>query len=142
MLNFKPTRHHYNMRNWVLDLLKNIEHSRHLIDTYPEDPRTDFELSMLNCYENLYNSLTGGDDTALTQDDYAVLLRVVKEGMQLKKGFQKIKTNDQVDQVEPVVIAQTQMSSAPELATEDELHKANMEEIPAVPKKKKKIKTN
>lgn len=133
----KYTRHHYIFAQLLSILRKNIDHSRYLVDTYPKDPRTDFECSMLNVYEKFYNFITGSDDTTVLNEDWDVMVRVVKES----KGLQKTKPT-KVEPEQSVVIAQTQMSSAPELVAEDELHKVNMEEIPAVPKKTKKVKTN
>lgn len=148
----KYTRHHYIFAKLVSVLKDNIQHSCYLIDTYPNDPRTDFELSMLNVYEKLYNLLTGSDDVTLLQEDYETMLRVVKESEGLyKKGFQKIKSVEPVDAVEPVnevTIAQTQVGKAPELVgnidtyvLQDQLHAGNMEEVSVV-KKGKKVKTS
>lgn len=142
----KYTRHHYIFAQLLSIFDKNIHHSCHLVDTYPEHPRADFECSMLNVYEKLYNLLTGSDDVTLLQEDYEVMLRVVKESQSLnKKGFQKIETVESAKTDEqPIVIAQTQIVHAPELtgnvdvyAMEDQLHLENMEETPVIKKKKK-----
>lgn len=134
-MSFKPTRHHFNFKNWIDDLKKNIEHSRYLIDTYPDDPRSLFELSMLNSYEKLYNFLTNREETTYLVEDYQTLLRVVEESKLLRKKFKK----EVVEISEEVVISQTQIASAPELAQLDAEHAQEMEALDV--KKKKKVKS-
>lgn len=139
------TRFHYNLKQWVEQLEKEIARASYLCNTYPDDPRYEETLSALNIYEKLRNYITGSDDCTPLIPDYDYMVQCWKESQSLnkKKGFQKIVPNESVETIEqPVVIAQTQMSSAPELVAEDEFHKVNMEEIPAVPKKTKKVKTN
>lgn len=140
---FKPTRHHFNLKNWIDNLKKNIEHSTYLINTYPDDPRCMQEVSMLNVYEKIYNLLTGSDDVTLLEEDYQVMVRIGQEAMTMNK-FKKITSEVQED----VVISQTQIVHAPELtgnvdvyAMEDQLHLENMEETPVIKKKTKKVKT-
>lgn len=130
------TRFHYNLKQWVEQLEKEIARASYLCNTYPDDPRYEETLSALNIYEKLRNYITGSDDCTPLIPDYDYMVQCWKESQSLnkKKGFQKIESE------QPVVIAQTQMSSAPELVAEDELHQLNMEEIPVVKKKSKKSK--
>ena len=139
------TRFHYNLKQWVEGLEKEIERASYLCTTFPDDPRYEETLSALNIYEKLRNFITGSDDCTPLVADYDYMVKCWKESQALnKKGFQKFqKTEPEV--TEPVVIAQTQVSVAPELVgdidTEALLHQSNMEEISEVPKKKKKVKT-
>lgn len=128
---FKPTRHHFNLKNWIDNLKKNIEHSTYLINTYPDDPRCMQEVSMLNVYEKIYNLLTGSDDVTLLEEDYQVMVRIGQEAMTMNK-FKKITPEVQED----VVISQTQIVHAPELIQMDTEHAQEMEALD-VPKKKK-----
>lgn len=144
------TRFHYNLKQWVEQLEKEIERASYLCTTYPDDPRYEETLSALNIYEKLRNYITGSDDCVPLVPDYDYMVQCWKESQSLNKkglkGFQKIETSETVEEV---TIAQTQVSQAPELvgnvdvyAMEDKLHAENMEEIPDVPKKKKKVKTS
>lgn len=143
------TRFHYNLKQWVEQLEKEIARASYLCTTYPDDSRYEETLSALNIYEKLRNYITGSDDCVPLVPDYDYMVQCWKESQSLnkKKGFQKIKTTETVETVEEVTIAQTQVSQAPELvgnvdvyALEDQLHLENMEEVPVV-KKKKKVKT-
>lgn len=144
------TRFHYNLKQWVEQLEKEIARASYLCTTYPDDPRYEETLSALNIYEKLRNYITGSDDCVPLVPDYDYMVQCWKESQSLNKkglkGFQKIETSETVEEV---TIAQTQVSQAPELvgnvdvyAMEDKLHAENMEEIPDVPKKKKKVKTS
>lgn len=141
------TRFHYNLKQWVEQLEKEIARASYLCTTYPDDPRYEETLSALNIYEKLRNYITGSDDCVPLVPDYDYMVQCWRESQSLNKkglkGFQKIKTSETVEEV---TIAQTQIAHAPELvdvyATQDKLHAENMEEIPDVPKKKKKIKTS
>jgi len=139
------TRFHYNLKQWVEQLEKEIARASYLCTIYPDDPRYEETLSALNIYEKLRNYITGSDDCVPLVPDYDYMVQCWKESQSLnkKKGFQKIETVD----TEPIIIVQTQVSQAPELvgnvdvyAMEDQLHAENMEEVPVV-KKKKKVKT-
>lgn len=143
------TRFHYNLKQWVEGLAKEIERASYLCATFPDDPRYEETLSALNIYEKLRNFITGSADCTPLIPDYDYMVKCWKESQALnKKGFQKIQKGEpEVEQ--SIVIAQTQVSDAPELLgdididiMEDQLHQSNMEEIPAVPKKKKKVKTS
>lgn len=152
------TRFHYNLKQWVESLEKEIARAFYLCTKYPDDPRYEETLSALNIYEKLRNYITGSDDCVPLVPDYDYMVQCWKESQSLNKkglkGFQKIETTETVEAVESVetvqevTIAQTQVSQAPELvgnvdvyAMEDQLHLENMEEIPVV-KKKKKVKTS
>jgi len=130
------TRFHYNLKQWVEQLEKEIARASYLCTTYPDDPRYEETRSALSIYEKLRNYITGSDDCVPLVPDYDYMVQCWKESQSLnkKKGFQKIEA---VELEQPIVIAQTQISTAPELVTEDELHRLNMEEIPVVKKKKK-----
>lgn len=142
------TRFHYNLKQWVEQLEKEIARASYLCTTYPDDPRYEETLSALSIYETLRNYITGSDNCVPLVPDYDYMVQCWKESQSLNKkglkGFQKIETAEPVE----TVIAQTQVSQAPELvgnvdvyAMEDQLHAENMEEIPVV-KKKKKVKTS
>lgn len=134
---FKPTRHHFNLKNWIDNLKKNIEHSTYLINTYPDDPRCMQELSMLNVYEKLYNLLTGDDDVSILNEDYETMVRIGQEARTMSRKFKKIVSEKAS---EDIVILQTQIAEAPELAQMDAEHAQEMEALD-VKKKTKKVKS-
>lgn len=145
------TRFHYNLKQWVEQLDKEIARASYLCTTYPDDPRYEETLSALNIYEKLRNYITGSDDCVPLVPDYDYMVQCWKESQSLNKkglkGFQKIETNETVDAVEEVTIAQTRVGKAPELVgnvdtytMQDQLHAENMQEVPVVKKKKSKSK--
>lgn len=145
------TRFHYNLKQWVEQLEKEIARASYLCTTYPDDPRYEETLSALNIYEKLRNYITGSDDCVPLVPDYDYMVQCWKESQSLNKkglkGFQKIES---VEPEQSMVIAQTQVSQAPELVSnignvdtyvlQDQLHAENMQEVPVV-KKGKKVKT-
>lgn len=127
------TRFHYNLKQWVGQLDKEIARASYLCTTYPEDPRYEETLSALNIYEKLRNYITGSDDCVPLVPDYDYMVQCWKESQSLNKkglkGFQKIETAESVESAEDEVplIAQTVQPDIPEV-----------EKVVEVKKKKKK----
>lgn len=135
------TRFHYNLKQWVEQLEKEIARASYLCTTYPDDLRYEETLSALNIYEKLRNYITGSDDCVPLVSDYDYMVQCWKESQSLnKKGFQKIES---VEPEQSIVIAQTQVSKSPDIignvdtyVLQDQLHLENIE-VPVEKKKKK-----
>lgn len=140
------TKFHYDLRNWTNTLRKNIERCTHLINTYPDDPRTQYTMQQLNVYQVFYNLMTGHEDISLRQEDYDFMVKCYQESKTLGQvnHAQDVQNNSSDD----VVVDQVNVSSAPELegdrdiyAMIDQLHFEDMEQLVQVESKPKKKKT-
>lgn len=151
MNNFKPTALHYNLKNWVESLEYHINRCLSLIDNHPDDPRTVNTIKELNIYDVLRNFMTGSDHCTPTPENYDYMVQCYRESQQLKKKNFSKGLNPKRVEPESEVIAQTQVTVAPELISEtvdtlimeEQLHYSNVNEGARVGKKKsKKVKTN